>query len=88
MALEPGIASFVYIITIIGFILTLVILAFSMSVLLQASLRKLPARILLHMNTPPPPSPSSTLSKNSEPRIDFRGGSSQIFVSPYDGIIH
>lgn len=91
MALEPGIASLVYIITIIGFILTLVLLAFSTSVLLQASLRKLPPRILLHINKNPSPNNNITGNNsdntggNENLQSGFNGG---YFVSPYDGILH
>jgi hypothetical protein len=93
MALElnPGVASLVYVFTIVGFILTIVLSIFSVTVFLQASYRKTVPRIFLHV--PPQTADATQMNRMMQAKLQTQAkvsgyGGPNLYISPYDGILH
>lgn len=86
--LGPGIASLVYVLTVVGFILTLFLTIFSVTILLQSYLLKISPRIFLHAKYSP--SSLSIQQKTAAVSCDntTAGYSQKLYISPYDGILH
>lgn len=83
--LGPGVASLVYVLTVVGFILTLFLTIFSVTILLQSYLLKISPRIFLHAKY----SPQKTTEQQKQTAASCDAGYSQkLYISPYDGILH
>lgn len=86
MSLGPAATSVSYSFTVIGFILVVLMTILTVTLFIQSSVKRLDPRILLHL--PPKMAPTIHPVNTSIPGPATSGFSSNIYVSPFDGILH